>query len=61
MPNKNLRKYNKGANSLPMKVEGKAPLFFHFFAHFLLRREILEEVKKIYIFLGEGGNFEKIL
>jgi hypothetical protein len=44
MPNKDLRKYNKGASSLPMKAEGKAPLFFHFFAHFLLRQEILEEV-----------------
>jgi hypothetical protein len=61
MPNKDLRKYNKGANFLPMKAEGEALFFFHFFAHFLLRREILEEVKKFYIFLGEGGNFEKIL
>jgi hypothetical protein len=87
MPNKDLRKYNKGASSLPMKAEGasslpmkaegasslpmkaegasslpmkaegEAPLFFHFFAHFLLRREILEEVKKnLYIF-GGGGEF----
>jgi hypothetical protein len=57
MPNKNLRKYNKGASSLPMKVEGEAPPFFNFFAHFLLRREILEEVKiNIYIF-GGGGEF----
>jgi hypothetical protein len=59
MPNKDLRKYNKGASSLPMKAEGEAPLFFHFFAHFLLRREILEEVKKnLYIF-GGGGEFGK--
>jgi hypothetical protein len=63
MPNKNLRKYNKSASSLPMKAEGaifllmkaegEALLFFHFFAHFLLRQEILEEVKKnLYIFGG---------
>jgi hypothetical protein len=46
MLKKDLKKYNKGASSLPMKPEGEAPLFFLFFAHFLLRREILEEVKK---------------
>jgi hypothetical protein len=57
MPNKDFRKYNKGDSSLPMKAKGKTPLFFIF----LLRREILEEVKKnLYIF-GGGGNFEKIL
>ncbi len=59
MPNKDLRKYNTGASSLPMKAKGKTPLFFHFFAHFLLRQEILEEVKKnLYIF-GGGGEFGK--
>jgi hypothetical protein len=58
MPNKDLRKYNKGASFLPMKAEGEAPLFFNFFAHFLLHREILEEEKK-YFFLGEGGEFLK--
>ncbi len=26
MPNKDLKKYNKGASSLPMKAEGEAPL-----------------------------------
>ncbi len=59
MPNKDLKKYNKGASSLTMKAEGEAPLFFHFFAHFLLRREILEEVKKILYIFGGGGEFGK--
>jgi len=60
MPNKDLKKYNKGASSLPMKVEGEAPLFFHFFAQFLLRRKILEEVKKKSIyFWGRGGIWKK--
>ncbi len=39
MQKKDLKKYNKGASSLPMKAEGEAPLFFHFFAHFLLREK----------------------
>ncbi len=62
MPNKDLKKYNKGVGSLPMKAEGEAPLFFKKIAHFLLRWEILEEVKKnLYIFGGGGGDFLKIL
>jgi hypothetical protein len=61
MPNKDFKKYNKGTTSLAMKVEGKATLFFHFFAHFLLRQKILEFFfLNLYIF-GGGGNFEKIL
>jgi hypothetical protein len=35
------------------------PPFFFLITHFLILREILEEVKTIYIFLGEGGNLEK--
>jgi hypothetical protein len=61
MSNKDLKKYNKGANSLLMKAEAEAPPFFLFFTHFLLRWQILKKVKKIYRFLGEGGNFEIIL
>jgi hypothetical protein len=61
MPNKDLGKYNKGASSLPMKAKGKAPFFFHFFVHFFVAPRNIGGSKNIYIFLGEGGNFEKIL
>jgi hypothetical protein len=58
MPNKDFRKYNKGASSLPMKVEGEAHWFL-FFAHFFAVLKNIEEFfSKIYIFLREGGNFE---
>jgi hypothetical protein len=44
-----------------MKAKGEAPIFFISLHIFLLCPEILKEVKKIYIFLGEGANPEKIL
>jgi len=37
----------------------KCPHVFFLITHFLILREILEEVKTIYIFFGEGGNLEK--
>jgi hypothetical protein len=54
MPNKDLKKYDKGTNFLPMKAEGKARLSFIFLCIFLLYKEILEEVKNLYIFGGRG-------
>jgi hypothetical protein len=57
MPNKDLRKYNKGTSSLPMKAVGEAPLFFSFFcAFFVALRNIGGRKKNLYIF-GGGGEF----
>jgi hypothetical protein len=56
MPNKDLRKYNKGDSFLPMKAEGEAPLFLKIFA---APRNIGGSKKNLYIFGGGGGIFKK--
>jgi hypothetical protein len=56
MPNKDLRKYNKGASSLPMKAEGEPPFFSFFCAFFAAPRNIRGSKKNLYIF-GGGGEF----